>query len=255
MTEWYAKITFGSLTDTMAERFGQREALVYKDERFTFQEVHERTDELACGLIQLGIKPGDHVALWLMNRPEWIFTMFALARIGAVQVPVNTRFRTHDLAYLLKQSDASYLITHDISGPVDFLAMVRDVVNLPEHGVDIDDPEFPVMTKVIILSENEHRGCVHWNTMLDAGCEIDSAQLRARVDACDPDLPVFIMYTSGTTGFPKGAMHSHIMLRLIGDRAFRCAITENDTILNYLPLYWILMPLVLCSSIPWSRLW
>ena len=237
MTEWYAKITFGSLTDTMAERFGQREALVYKDERYTFQEVHERTDELACGLIQLGIKPGDHVALWLMNRPEWIFTMFALARIGAVQVPVNTRFRTHDLAYLLKQSDASYLITHDISGPVDFLAMVRDVINLPEHGVDIDDPEFPVMAKVIILSENEHRGCVHWNTMLNAGCEVDSAQLHARVDACDPDLPVFIMYTSGTTGFPKGAMHSHIMLRLIGDRAFRCAITENDTILNYLPLF------------------
>ena len=237
MAEWYTKKTFGSLVDDMARRFGEREALVFSDERYSFRDVAERVDEVARGLIQLGVSHGDHVALWMMNRPEWIFTMFALARIGAVQVPVNTRFRTHDLAYLLKQSDTRYLITHDTSGPVDFLAMVNEVVKLPESGNAIDNPEYPELKQVVIFGEPGHAGVVGWDQMLDAGREVPSETALARADAVDPDDPVFIMYTSGTTGFPKGVMHNHVMLRLVEERAFRLAITENDTILNYLPLF------------------
>lgn len=237
MAEWYPKKTFGSLVDTMAERFGAREALVFGDERYTFGEVRERIEEVAGGLIELGVRPGDHVALWLMNRPEWIFTMFALARIGAVQVPVNTRFRTRDLAYLLRQSNARYLITHDVSGPIDYLAMVREVLALPEHGVDLHDAEYPQMHRVVILGERDHAGCVAFEDMLDGAREVSAQTRAARADAVDPDRPVFIMYTSGTTGFPKGVMHNHVMLRLIEERAFRLGVTEHDTILNYLPLF------------------
>ncbi|TDJ66606.1 MAG: hypothetical protein E2O35_05495 [Proteobacteria bacterium] len=237
MADWYQKKTFGSLAQTMADRFGDREALVFRDERYTFAEVLARIDEVAKGLMALGVQPGDHVALWMMNRAEWIFAMFALAKIGAVQVPVNTRFRTHDLAYLLQQSDTHYLIAHDTSGPINYLEMITEVVRLPDTGCEINDPDYPELKQVIIFGEPGHRGCVGWDNMLSTAGSIDDDALATRAAAVDPDDPVFIMYTSGTTGFPKGVMHNHIMLRLIEERGFRLSITQNDTILNYLPLF------------------
>jgi fatty-acyl-CoA synthase len=83
---------------------------------------------VARGLLFLGIVPGDKVALWMVNRPEWIDAMFAIMKIGAVLVPVNTRFRTEDMAYILGQSDAAAVLLADRSGPVDFLAMIRAVM-------------------------------------------------------------------------------------------------------------------------------
>ena len=237
MPDWYPKKTFGSLVNTMANRFGDREALVFNEQRYTFNQVKAEIDRVAKGLIAIGVEPGDHVALWLMNRSEWIFAMFALAKIGAVQVPVNTRFRTHDLAYLLKQSDAKYLITHDVSGPIDYYAMTAEVLNLPTSGHVVSDSDYPALKQVIILGDSQATGTNSWQDMLAAADAISDETLVSREEAVNPDSPVFIMYTSGTTGFPKGVMHNHAMLRLIEERGFRLAITENDTILNYLPLF------------------
>ncbi|MCH9672202.1 MAG: AMP-binding protein [Gammaproteobacteria bacterium] len=237
MTSWYEKRRFGDLPRDVANKFPQREALVFRNERYSFSEVNQAVDQTAKGFMALGVQPGDHVSLWLTNCCEWIFAMYALSKIGAVHVPINTRFRTQDLEYVLRQSDSSMLITHDISGPIDYLGMVKELVRLPADGGEIESDAFPCLKRVVILGEQGHDGTVPWSALKSLGATVSDDELRARSDAVGPDKPVFIMYTSGTTGFPKGVVHSHKLVRNIEERAFRMAITENDVILNYLPLF------------------
>ena len=114
--DWFPKRTIGSLVDDRATRDGAREALVFEERRWTFAELAWEVDAVARGLINLGIGPGDKVSLWMMNRPEWIYAALAVMRIGAVLVPINTRFRTDDAAYVLSQSDSTTLIIAAQSG-------------------------------------------------------------------------------------------------------------------------------------------
>lgn len=236
MSEWYPKKSVGDLPELMARRFGNREALCYKDRRYTFAEIAAEVDLAARALMALGVRRGDHVALWLNNREDWLFIQYAVARIGAVLVPVNPRFRTEDLAYLLRQSDSTVLITHNTSGPVDYLKMVREVVRLPEQGDDIDDPNFPRLRKAVILDEDAHPGTVRWLSAKSDAVRVSPQELTERARSVDPDAMWLILYTSGSTGFPKGVMHTHILVRALEQRAFRFNLTERDTTINYLPL-------------------
>jgi fatty-acyl-CoA synthase len=218
-----------------ARHFGDREALLFRDRRYSFRQISHEVDRLARGFIHIGVAPGDRVALWMTNRLEWIHAALAVMRIGAVLLPVNTRFRTEDAGYVLGQSDAGTLIVGARSGSVDYLAMVRQLV----PGLDAagGDAKLPELRRVVVLGDGAGPGAVSWPALLDGGARVGADALRARVDAVDPDATVLLMYTSGTTGFPKGVMHRHTLVRNVVDRAFRMAITPDDTILNYLPLF------------------
>jgi fatty-acyl-CoA synthase len=234
VADWYEQQAIGLLPQRAARRWGAREALAFQGRRFTFADLDARVDATAKGLLQLGIEPGDKVALWMVNRPEWIDAMFAIMKIGAVLVPVNTRFRTEDMAYVLGQSDAVAVILAERSGPVDYLAMMREVV--PGLGAR-PDPRCPALRQAVVLSDRPPAGAVDWRAMLEAGGRVSDGALAERARAVDPEDSAFIFYTSGTTGFPKGALHGHRVVRNAWDHGDRMGITVNDTILMYLPLF------------------
>src|SRR5215472_7810802 len=236
MGEWYEQLTIGQLPERASRQWGAREALAFQGQRWTFAELSARVDATAKGLLQLGILPGDKVALWMVNRPEWIDAMFAVMKIGAVLVPVNSRFRRDDMAYVLGQSDAVAMLLAERSGPVDYLAMIRDVV--PDLGAR-PDARFPALRHVVVLSERAISPAVGWQRMVEDGRRVTDDALRARAAAVDPGQPGFFFYTSGTTGFPKAAVHDHRIVGNTWDQGERMRIGVDDVILMYLPLFHI----------------
>jgi len=232
---------FGDLTDAAAAWWGDREALVFRDRRYTFRQIATEVDRVARGLIHVGVRPGEKVAIWLLNCPEWIFAMFALAKIGAVHVPINTRFRTVDLGLVLERSNATTVITRDVSGPVDYLGMIRELVDFDDPSGDrrVRSARLPDLERVIVVSDRRYPGAWSWPDLLASASTVPPATLAARESAVRPTDTVFIMYTSGTTGFPKGVMRDHTMLAHLADRYRRLQSTERDVFVNYLPLFHI----------------
>jgi len=236
---WFEKLTFGRLIDSAAERWGRREALCFEGRRWSFVELRDEVNRAARGLIAAGVAPGDHVCLWLGNRPEYLFLFFAVAKIGAVLVPINTRFRTRDMAYIVGQSDATTLISADRAAGTDHLGMIEELI--PDlrrrDAAALGAASLPALRRVLLLGEDRVPGTLSWSDVSKRGEQIPAEDLRRRSDAVDPDGTAFIMYTSGTTGFPKGVMQGHNVIRNVLDQANRAGVTPDDATLDYLPLY------------------
>ena len=127
MAEWFRKTTIGNLVDDAARQFAAREALYFNGRRWTFGQFQDDVERAAKGLIDLGVAPGEKVALWMPNCPQWLHIFYAVAQIGAVLVPINTRLRTADLQYVLEQSDATALFLIDRFKSSDYFGMLGEV--------------------------------------------------------------------------------------------------------------------------------
>ena len=229
--------TVGQMLDVAAARYAEREAIVLADERISYAELRRRVDRLARGLRALGIQKDDKVALWLPNRPAWLVAQHACAKIGATVVALNTRYKAHELSYILEQSDAAALILTDHLGPIDFLEVLDEV--LPEltnaEPGALRAEKFPLLRRLIVDAEDPYPGTLRLRDVLEAGdgSDDDLEAAGARVTADD----VFtILYTSGTTSFPKGAMISHANCLPHGwNCGAQLRVTADDRVLHALP--------------------
>ena len=213
--------TIGGNFDATAVRFSDREALVDRTagRRWTYAELAADVDALALGLLEMGIQKGDRVGIWAPNCAEWTLTQYATAKIGAILVNINPAYRARELEFVLNQSGATLLISAERLKTSDYAGMIAEV-----------RPRCPDLAHVVLIGRPE------WQSLLESGRRLDRAVLNSI--QLDTDDPINIQYTSGTTGFPKGATLSHHNILnngfFVGEL---CDYTEADRICIPVPFY------------------
>ncbi|WP_423835096.1 AMP-binding protein [Streptomyces manipurensis] len=215
--------TIGDNLDRTVRRFGGRDALVdvAAGRRWTYAQLAAEVDALALGLLGLGIVRGDRVGIWAPNRAEWTLVQYATAKIGAILVTVNPAYRSHELEYVLGQSGIRLLVAAPRFRTSDYAAMIEEV-----------RPRCPGLEFTVLFDGPR------WEALLERGRSGDRAVLARAQAALDPDDPINIQYTSGTTGFPKGATLSHHNILnngyFVGES---CGYDERDRVCIPVPFY------------------
>jgi len=215
--------TIGDNLRRIAVTYPTREALVDvpTGRRWTYAQLDADTDTVGVGLLALGINVGDRVGIWAPNCAEWVVLQYATAKIGAILVNINPAYRSHELAYVLRQSGTKLLVSAESFKTSDYRDMIEEVRS------SLDSLE-----RVIYL------GTPDWDTLLDAGAAANREALAARTATLAFDDPINIQYTSGTTGFPKGATLSHH--NILNNAYFvgeGCNYTEHDRVCVPVPFY------------------
>lgn len=239
----FRKRTLGNLLRRTAEKFPENEALICPQfgVRETYGEFLASCTEVAKGFLAIGVKKGDHVSVWATNVPQWIHLQFGLGMIGAVLVTVNTNYKSHELEYILNQSDSTTLLHIEGYRDTNFSQIVREI--LPEaEGSDVGkirSDRLPSLKNVIYIGKGEEgkRVC-RFEDVVRLGEAVSDEELRNRELSLNADDVVNMQYTSGTTGFPKGVMLTHRnVIKNAGMVGDVMGMTENDRLLIQVPLF------------------
>ena len=234
--------TFSDVLDKMAEKYPDQYAFKYPtlDYTRTYEQFRRDVDECAAALISLGVKAGDHVAIWATNVPQWFITFWATTKIGAVLVTVNTAYKIHEIEYLLKQSDTHTLVMIEYCKDINYKNIIGELcpeLKSLEPGSPLYSKNLPFLRNIVTVGF-EMEGCLTWEQMLSRSSLVPREEVRRCSSLVKPDDVCNMQYTSGTTGFPKGVMLTHRNIinngKTIGDRM---DLSTADRMMIQVPMF------------------
>ncbi len=238
----HLNFTIGGLLDHIAATYPENDGLVYPERniRYSYSQFNDVCRQVAKGLLKLGIKKGDHVAIWADNVPEWVILQFATAKIGVVLVTVNTAYKSAELEYLLQQSDSNTLFMIRSWKDTDYVATLHEVVpelDAAQDGV-VSTPKLPFLKRVVFIGKETPAGFLNFERIVELGKDVPDSELAAVEATLDVHDVINMQYTSGTTGFPKGVMLTHYNLVNNGFQIGECMkFTDKDRLCITVPFF------------------
>ena len=233
--------TFPDVLDRMVKEFPDQICFKYTELDYTrtYSEFRDDVDQFARALIAMGVKKGDHVAIWATNVPQWYITFWAATKIGAVLVTVNTAYKIHEAEYLLRQSDTHTLVMIDGYKDSDYVGIIKELCPELQDSLPgkLHSKRLPVLRNVITV-DSQQKGCYTWEHAMGLGDSVPPTEVENRRRQVRKDDVCNMQYTSGTTGFPKGVMLTHYNVVNNGKAIGDCMdLSTADRMMIQVPMF------------------